>query len=213
MSNNFFKYYYENVLKQWWNLLLLIPAFINQIISLMDINVDIVKNISDTLNLYVRIILLLIILLVVHIIALYKLWKVKNNESISMKPENIPDDIYENIAKMVDKFMPEKSKDFRENFSEAQKLFRNSSSNTKLLITQHYASYKIIKDFFDNKDSFSIKSKDFITIKENFNKNFSYLNEYNKYIGNNETKKIDDTKARDIISKINDNLISLFSYF
>jgi hypothetical protein len=213
MMIKFLKYYWDNVLKNWWNLLLLMLAFIDQFIKLIGVNVGVVKNISDTLNFCVRIIFILIIFLIVNIISLYKLWKVKNNESISMKPENIPDDIYENIAKMVDKFMPEKSKDFRENFSEAQKLFRNSSSNTKLLITKHYASYKIIKDFFDNKDSFSIKSKDFITIKDNFNKNFSYLNEYNKYIGNNETKKIDDRKARDIISKISDNLISLFSYF
>jgi hypothetical protein len=207
MSNDFLKflkYYYENVLKQWWNLLLFLGSFIS---------IFIFESISFITKLALFVGILLIGSLIIHFFALYKLWKVKNNESISMKPENIPDDIYENIAKMVDKFMPEKSKDFRENFSEAQKLFRNSSSNTKLLITKHYASYKIIKDFFDNKDSFSIKSKDFITIKENFNKNFSYLNEYNKYIGNNETKKIDDSKARDIINKINDNLISLFSYF
>jgi hypothetical protein len=203
MSNNFFKYYYENVLKQWWSLLLLFVSFISSFIF---------EGTSFIIKLALFLGILLIGLLIIHFFALYKLWKVKNNEAISIGPENIPDDIYENIAKMVDKFIPQKSKDFRENFSEAQKLFRNSSSNTKLLIIKHFTSYKIIKDFFDKNNIFTIKSNDITTIKNKFDKNFSDLNEYIEYVGKNETKEIDDGKVRNIILKINDNLISLFSY-
>jgi len=204
--SEFLKYYWNNVLKKWWNLLLILISIISSFIF---------ESTSFIIKLALFVGILFPGLLIIHIFALYKLWNKQNNESISIGSESIPDKIYEEIAKMIEEIIPEKSKDFRKNFFEAQKLFQDSSSNVKLLITKHFTSYKIIKDFFDaesGKNRFTVVSEDLSIIKKDFNENFSNLNYYNQCLGKNKIEEIDDTKVRNLISKINNNLLSLFSY-
>ena len=214
----FVKYYSFKVLKIWWAIIIfIIPSFKQKILESLqtfDPPPEFTHHIEKTLDWlnpwwkWVAV----IILWVLHIMVIYKLWNRNRITSISVGLN----DSYEDIMRKVEKFIPQKSAEFKESFSAGYKCLKDGH-DFKTAISIHFGAYSIIRGFlieyFSDQNLNAEISVEISEIRAKFENNFSELMDYNNAIGRNDNLTIDEHGTRQLIEKINDNLKSLFSNF
>lgn len=216
----FLKYYFSEIIRTWWVIIIFIPTFIPKFLILFSfyfgieysVGVEKILNWLSPLGKWV----IPVTFLFVHIRVIYKLWKENTSKPIPIESSSDVSEKYDRIIRKVEKFIPEKSKEFKENLSKGYKCLV-SSDDIKTAISEHFDAYKIIKDFFDEhfrSTSVDVRiSKEVLELKNFFENNFSELKDYNDRIGRNENVQIYTHTIRKLTDNINDNLSSIFSSF
>lgn len=220
-NGKFLKYYFSKIIKRWWVIITFILFFIPEFLNFLSFYVRTeyisgIEKIFNRLSPWWKWVILFLTLWFAHTRVIYKLWKKIISKPIPTEPSSDVPEKYDRIIRKVEKIIPEKAKEFKENLSEGYKCLV-SSDDIKTAISEHFDAYKIIKDFFDEhfrSRSVDVKiSKEVLEFKNCFEENFSGLKDYNDKIGRNEDVPIYTHKIRELTDNINDNLSSIFSYF
>lgn len=223
----FFKYYYNNVLKKWWNFLFIIPFIVEKIITLINFYFGLsfknFENIFQFFNLHIPLLLILplITLLISNFIVIYKLWIKKEklvSKDLDTDQKTIQNAAHEFILNKIEKIKPENYNEIKENFlliNNIEKKIPNSDIKTKISI--NFNLYKKIHDtlheYFKSRNQNVKTTQEISSFYNLFKKNFNKLKEYNNKIGNNTSISIDEYTILKLIDNINDNLKSLLAYF
>lgn len=211
----FIKFYFSNVIRTIWSILFTLPFAILGILEGANDYKWITLEVKDQITIWLSHSwwwILLVVFWILNVRAIYRLSQ-KTELTGKSTGQNILSDTYEDLAKKMDKLVPEKSIEVREIFGKGEK-YLNDSGKERLATTKHFEAYRIVKDSLDKQiedGKIGQITVEMVEMKSRFLDNYSQIKKYNDDIGCNKDFILDKYALRKLIEQINENLNGFFS--